>query len=71
MVSASRSLSEDDLPLRRSEAGPRNLVAPESRTLLGHPEALGANELPGAKQIAYYSVNRRTQSAIGRYKQLG
>jgi hypothetical protein len=38
MASALRSLSEDDLPMLRSENLPRGPVAPESRALLGQPQ---------------------------------
>jgi hypothetical protein len=42
MASALRSLSEDDLPLRRSEDRPRGSGAPESRAFLGQEEVLAA-----------------------------
>jgi hypothetical protein len=43
MAHALRSLSEDDLTMRRAEALPRGPVAPESRALLGaNPAALAA-----------------------------
>jgi hypothetical protein len=38
MVKALRSLTEDALPMRRSENGPRGPVPPESRALLGQEE---------------------------------
>jgi hypothetical protein len=39
MAGALRSLSVDDLPMRRSESRPRGPVAPESRAVFGHAEA--------------------------------
>lgn len=41
MVKALRSLTEDALPMRRSENSPRGPVSPESRVLLGQEQALG------------------------------
>jgi hypothetical protein len=46
MASALRLLSEDDLPMRRSDSGPRGPVAPESRMLLGQEEALACLSSP-------------------------
>jgi hypothetical protein len=42
LVAAIRSLSEDDLPLRYSQNRDRDPITPESRMLMGHPEALAA-----------------------------
>ena len=39
MAGALRSLSADDLPMRRSESRSRGSVAPESRAVFGHAEA--------------------------------
>jgi hypothetical protein len=63
MAKALRSLTEDDLPMRRSESDPRGPVAPESRTLMGQPQlalaclfsppcALTALVIAGAATIA-------------------
>lgn len=75
---ALRSLSEEDLSLRRSEVHPRSRASPESRMLLGQEEALGCLANPpclltlgfliGAAFIVVEIYLHASQSSISKAK---
>ena len=68
MAHALRSLSEDDLPMRRSEDLPRGPVAPQARALLGaNPAALAAAACIAQPELCVLVLGISLVGAAGAY----